>query len=187
MEDLMKLRKFYELKKVYRQNSVENRKESSAEHTWSCLILADYFLSITKINLDRLRVYELLMYHDVVEIYAGDTPIHKKQLKKSQKERELNALNKLKDEIPTQLKTKFTRLVNEYEENRTKEAKFAKAIDKFDAEIHELDYKKDWKGWTEQFLRELVEEYFTEFPEVKQAFEQVVDYANKNGYFNQRR
>jgi len=34
MEELMKIRKFYELKKVYRQNSVGRRKESSAEHTY---------------------------------------------------------------------------------------------------------------------------------------------------------
>jgi len=184
MEELMKIRKFYELKKVYRQNSVGRRKESSAEHTWSCLILADYFLNINKIKLDRLKVYELLMYHDVVEIYAGDTPIHKKEQKKSQKQRELDSLNKLKEEIPTQLKTKFINLVNEYEKNETNEAKFAKAIDKLDAEIHELDYKKDWKGWTENLLRELVQDYFTEFPELNQAFEAMIKYVKEKGYFS---
>ncbi len=183
----MKLRKFYELKKVYRQNSVGKRKESSAEHTWSCLILADYFLSIMKTKIDRLKVYELLMYHDVVEIYAGDTPIHKKEQKKSQKQRELDSLNRLKHEVPKILKTKFIDLVNEYEENKTKEAKFAKAIDKLDAQMHELDYKKDWKGWTEKLLRELIQYHFTEFPELNKGFEGLITYAKENGYFNQRR
>jgi len=187
MEEIIKLRKLYGLKKVYRANSVENRKESAAEHSWSCLILADYFLSITDVKLNRLKVYELLMYHDVVEIEAGDTPIHKEQERKDQKERELKALNKLKNEIPKKLKAKFLNLVNEFEENKTKEAKFAQAIDKLDAEIHELDYKKDWKGWTEKFLRNEKEKYFEEFPKLKQAFEKILNYLNENNYFNQRK
>lgn len=185
MEEIIKLRKLYGLKKVYRANSVENRKESSAEHSWSCLILADYLLNITNIKLDRLKVYELLMYHDVVEIEAGDTPMHKHEERKNQKEREQKALNKLKNEVPKELKTKFVNLVNEYEENKTMEAKFAQAIDKLDAQIHELDYKKDWKGWTEKFLRDEKEKYFREFPKIKQAFEKITDYAKKSGYFDQ--
>jgi len=185
MEEITKLRKLYGLKKVYRSNSVENRKESSAEHSWSCLILADYFLNITELKLNRLKVYELLMYHDVVEIEAGDTPLHKEQERKDQKERELKALNKLKNEIPKELKAKFVNLVNEFEENNTKEAKFAQAIDKLDAEIHELDYKEDWKNWTEEFLKEEKEKYFKEFPKIKQAFEKITNYLKENGYFDQ--
>ncbi len=185
MQEITKLRKLYGLKKVYRENSIGNRKESSAEHSWSCLILADYFLNITDIKLNRLKVYELLMYHDVVEIECGDTPMHKTKERENQKEREQKALNKLKNEIPKQLKAKFVNLFNEFEENKTKEAKFAWAIDKLDAEIHELDYKKDWKGWTQEFLRKEKEKYFKEFPEIKQAFEKITDYARENGYFDQ--
>ena len=185
MEEITKLRKLYGLKKVYRANSVEKRKESSAEHSWSCLILADYFLNITDIKLDRLKVYELLMYHDVVEIEAGDTPLHKIEERKDQKEKELKALNKLKHEIPKELKAKFVKLVNEFEENKTKEAKFAQAIDKLDAEIHELDYKEDWKGWTEEFLRKEKEIYFKEFPKIREAFEKITNYLKENGYFDQ--
>ncbi len=184
MEEIIKLRKLYGLKKVYRTNSVEDRKESSAEHSWSCLILADYFLNITDIKLDRLKVYELLMYHDVVEIEAGDAPLHPNKKRKNQKEKEQKALKKLEDKIPKELRTKFVKLFNEFEENKTKEAKFAQAIDKLDAEIHELDYKKDWKGWTEEFLRDKKEKYFEEFPKLKEAFEKIINYARENNYFD---
>ena len=44
MEEIHKLRKIYALKDVARDAQVGNRKESSAEHTWSTLMLADYFL-----------------------------------------------------------------------------------------------------------------------------------------------
>jgi hypothetical protein len=43
MENINKLRKFYQLKHVERTAPVGERKESSAEHSWSALILADYF------------------------------------------------------------------------------------------------------------------------------------------------
>ncbi|MCC7574778.1 HD domain-containing protein [Candidatus Woesearchaeota archaeon] len=149
MEDIHKFRIFNKLKTVYRFNSVEDRKESTAEHSWSCLILADFFLSRNNFNLDRLKVYELLMYHDVVEIEAGDSPLHPeiKRLDKSEKEKK--AMKLLHTELPTPLNNKFLKLFTEYEEQKTLESKFAKAIDALDAEIHELDYKQDWKGWSE--------------------------------------
>src|SRR3989338_9823875 len=126
MEDLQKLRKLYHLNNVERANTVKDRKESSAEHSWSCLILADYFLTkMQNHHLDRLKVYEMLMYHDVVEIEAGDIPIHHTERRKNKKENEKKALAKLKEQIPVELKNKFVSLFEEFEEEQTEEAKFA--------------------------------------------------------------
>ena len=91
----------------------------------------------------------------------------------------------LKDNIPEVLSSKFVSLFNEYEERKTLEARFAKAIDALDAEIHELDYKEDWAGWTEEFLRSKKEKYLEEFPEMKEVFEKTVSFCKENGYFNQ--
>lgn len=188
MSDLMKIRKLYQLKNVNRLNSVQNRKESSAEHSWSCLILADYFLTILEKNgkqkIDRLKVYELLMYHDVVEIEAGDSGIVPGE-DMSKNENELIAMKKLKEKIPKTLSKKYNDLFSEFEEGKTIESRFAKAIDKFDAIIHVLDYKKEWIVWTEKLLRKSKEKYFVEFPEIKNAFEEIVVYVNRNGYFEQ--
>jgi len=96
MTDLKKLRKFYELKNIQRTNSVGNRKESPAEHSWSSLILADYFLTRSNMKLDRLKVYELLMYHDVVEIECGDICISKEKERENKKENEKQAAIRLK-------------------------------------------------------------------------------------------
>lgn len=84
MKDLNPVRYFYKLKSVNRHNSQGSRKESSAEHAWSCLILADYFMEKVKQKLDRVKVYEMLLYHDVVEIKTGDVNIideHKRKNK----------------------------------------------------------------------------------------------------------
>ena len=185
METIHKLRKFYQLKHVERAGLVGERKESSAEHTWSALILADYFLSIMDNSLDRLKVYELLMYHDVVEIETGDIPVHHIEKRVNKKEEEKAAAHILKEHIPPALKDKFIKLFEEFEDGETPEAKFAKAIDSLDALIHFLDYKEAWKGWTEEMVREFHGKKIIHFPETKEAFEKMLEYCRENGFFNQ--
>jgi Zn-dependent M32 family carboxypeptidase len=98
---LSQLRKFYELKNVERTARVGQRRESPAEHTWSALILADYVLSMMKNStLNRLKVYELLLYHDVVEIEAGDVNLLDEQNRKHKAEREKEAAHILKKHLP---------------------------------------------------------------------------------------
>ncbi len=183
MDELQRLRKFYELKRVERANSVGGRKESSAEHSWSCLILADYFMSEMDLKLDRLKVYELLMYHDLVEIEAGDVCISKEELRRDKKEKETKALHCLKDKIPASLKKKLVDLFEEFEGEKTVESRFAKAIDTLDGTIHQLDNKGDWKGWTEDFLRKKKEHLFQEFPPLKEIFEEAIVYAKQEKFF----
>ncbi len=186
METIHKLRKFYELKNVERVGPVGKRKESPAEHTWSALILADYFLSIMKVKLDRLKVYELLMYHDVVEIEVGDVCVSKVEERKDKKEKEKIAADNLRNQFPKHLGNKFFDLFIEFEDQKTKEARFAKAIDSLDAEIHFLDYKKYWKGWTPEMVRKVKKwENVKEFPELEEAYEKVLKFAEEEGYFSQ--
>ena len=186
METINKLRKFYKLKEVERTAPVGKRKESSAEHSWSTLILADYFMSTMKVKLNRAKVYELLMYHDVVEIETGDVDVIKVEERKNKKKIEMKAMEKLKEDFPKAIKHKVWNLFVEFEEEKTMEAKFAKAIDALDAEIHFLDYKKYWKGWTPEMVRELKPwENVKEFPELEEAYEKVLDFAKKEGYFDQ--
>ncbi|MBI2665951.1 HD domain-containing protein [Candidatus Woesearchaeota archaeon] len=183
-DQLQKLRKIYSLKNVERSTSVSNRKESSAEHSWSCLILADYFLSKNQLNLNRLKVYELLMYHDLIEIETGDVCISNVKERNSRESEENKARPILAKKLPPSLSEKFSSLFLEFQEQKTVEARFAKAIDKLDATLHELDHKKDWSGWTEQFLRETKEKYMSEFPEVKDTFETILNFARKKKYFD---
>lgn len=174
MKEINKFRTIYELKKVYRENSVEKRKESSAEHSWSCLILADYFMSKHDMKLDRLKVYELLMYHDLLEIETGDVPLNPENNRiEKNEEKEIKILE---NKLPYPINLKFIDLYKEYKERKTKEARFSKAIDVLDAQIHELDYKEDWKGWTREFLVEQKIKYVKEFSPLEEAFNEVVKY-----------
>jgi putative hydrolase of HD superfamily len=185
IEEVQKLKILNKLKSVYRATSVDSRKESSAEHTWSTLMLADYYLSIGSEKLDTLRVYELLMYHDVVEILAGDTPLHPNNEIEDQSAKEWIAAEKLRGELPYSLQNKFWQLFTEFEEKRTLESQFAQAIDTLDAILQELDYKEDWVGWSKEFLVSRKERHFKEFPELLKEFHQIIEYMVDEGYFNQ--
>jgi putative hydrolases of HD superfamily len=90
MSDIQKLREIYKLKQVYRLNSVGNRKESSAEHTWSCLMLAEFFLEQHS-KLNKSKVFELILFHDLVEIEAGDTQLAPGVSREDKIEKEKNA------------------------------------------------------------------------------------------------
>lgn len=181
--NLKKIRKYYELKSVERMSSQKDRKENSAEHTWSCLILADLYINSITEPIDKLKVFELLLYHDVVEIEAGDTPntpFHKRDEKE---EKEHIAAKILKEQL--EQGERFYELFLEYEYQESIESQFAKAVDNLDAMIHELDYKSDWKGWSEEFLRSRKEKYFTRFPKLKELFDELLTYLNDNNYLSQ--
>ena len=65
------------LKSVMRQSPLidRTRRESSAEHSWHLAMFA-LVLSEHAKDVDALHVAKLLLLHDIVEIDAGDAPIH---------------------------------------------------------------------------------------------------------------
>lgn len=193
--DLNKLRNIYLLKSINRSTSVGERMENPAEHSWSAMVLAEFFLQkqekadASKIDapkIDRLRVLELLLFHDLVEIETGDICITKQGKKADKEEAEKIAMDFLAQKLPQSIATLYKERFIEYLERKTIESRFAQAIDSFDAELHEMDYKKDWKGWTEEFLRGKKKKYFEEFPFVDAAFEETTRFARENGYFVQK-
>ncbi len=148
-------------------------------------MLADYFLEKYGYDLDRQRVYELILYHDLVEIYAGDVDLlhQTEEVKNSKQEEEEKAAEKLREKLPSEISDKFYELFEEFEKKETKEAMFAKAVDALDAEIHELDYPEDWKEWSAEFLDGKKRKYFKEFPELEEEFDKILCYLKENDYF----
>tara|TARA_Y100000310_G_scaffold78020_1_gene74630 strand:- start:34775 stop:35332 length:558 start_codon:yes stop_codon:yes gene_type:complete len=184
METINKLRKLYQLKHVERVGPVGKRQESPAEHTWSALILADYFLNIMNDpTLNRLKIYELIMYHDVVEIECGDVAVDDYEGRKNKVEQEKAAAHLIKEHLPKALGQKFHDLFEEFEAKETPEAKFAKAIDSFDALMHFLDYKSYWGTWSEEKLRRIFG-HLKDVPVVNEAFEKIVEYVKKEEYLS---
>lgn len=197
LKELLKVCELYKLKEVSRNNSnfyfcpranIEyRRKETTAEHVYSCLKLADYFLSTKDFSdLDRLKVYELLMYHDDIEIDTEDVCISNRERRKTKDEEERLALPGLAARYPDVLKEKLIEMDTEFREYQTAESKFAHVIDKLDAFMHELKYPKDWgpRGFVEETVREWYGPPFSQFPAFARIFEELIKYLEGNGYFN---
>ncbi|MBT3297635.1 HD domain-containing protein [archaeon] len=187
MEEIFKIKRLYELKEVERKGEINGRHETSAEHTYSCLILAKYFLDKIKQPIDHLKVMNMLLFHDVIEIESGDTfnLEHNDENSKEQELKEKESLKKLKNQIPLNMSKYFEKLFFEFEEMKTIESRFCKAIDKLDPVFHNLYGKKIWQknGFNEKILRNNKEKYFKEFPEIMGIFEQILDYAKENKYW----
>ena len=194
MNEFEKFVKLFRFKEVERAGIVKTktklkklgkktvRKESSAEHSLMCLILADYFLQ-DYLDIDRVKVKELLTYHDLIELENGDVFSLKDN---TQEKDEKKSFEKLIKKIPKKLKPKYKELFEEFQKQETKESRFAKAIDKLEPIIHFIDYKKIWKenGFTsEKILRKYKEKHFKEFKTIHDFFNQIIEYLNKNKYF----
>lgn len=184
LDVIQRFRVVNRLKSVYRLNSVGDRKESSAEHSWSALLLADLLLEHVHPPLDRLKVFELLLYHDVVEIEADDVPLAPGVDRSKKQELEFAAIKTLQSLLPDFTAKRLKSLFDEYELLSSAEARFAKAVDALDALIHEMDYKVDWKGWSREFLVEKKAVYFKEFPKIESLFFALLDYLQQEGYFD---
>lgn len=139
------LHKSEKLKTLLRHSWLSNgRQESVAEHTWRIALMAilikDYLK--TKVNLEK--VLTMIIVHDLPEIYAGDHHAWKGKLK-NKVALEKKGLTKLLKTLPSKQKTRIFKLWLEYENKKTPEAKFAKALDKLETiDQHNLADLKTW-------------------------------------------
>ena len=58
---IIALTELEKLKYVERGTNVKGRKESTAEHSWSCLLIADILIDYVEDPLNRLKVNEYLI------------------------------------------------------------------------------------------------------------------------------
>ncbi|NTW89656.1 MAG: HD domain-containing protein [Candidatus Moranbacteria bacterium] len=183
MDDIEKILVMYRLKQVDRAIDVLDRKESSAEHSWSCMILADYFLTTLNPELNRTRIMDLLLYHDLVEVESGDTFIYDQEGQRTKKQREAEGFEMLRKNIPRAIAGKYADLHDEYEKRESPEARFAHAIDKLDPIIHSLHNTRSWERWnlSEENIRQSKEKYLMFSDDFTRIFEELIDYLKTNG------
>ena len=123
------------------------RLENDAEHEWHMAVMALLLAVYSNEDVDKLKVVSILLIHDLVEIYAGDTFAYDEDGKKSQRERELAAADKLFSQLPEDLGKKFRSLWDEFEAWETPESKFAHTMDNFQPLM--LQSATHGKAWRE--------------------------------------
>jgi putative hydrolase of HD superfamily len=80
---------------------------------------------------DAARVIQMLLIHDIVEVDAGDHPLHLSASRTSQAELEIAAAQRLFGLLPELQHAELLALWREFESGESDDAKFAKALDRF--------------------------------------------------------
>jgi putative hydrolase of HD superfamily len=105
------------------------RKENDAEHGWHLAVMTMLLAEYANEPIDVSRTVSMVIMHDVIEIYAGDTYAYDTVANESKRERELEAADKIFSILPDDQKEYFRGLWDEFEEKVTPEAKFANTMD----------------------------------------------------------
>ncbi|MEE1008703.1 MAG: HD domain-containing protein [Agathobacter sp.] len=118
-------------KEIVRQTFLADgsRKENDAEHAWHMAIMTILLSEYANEEIDVLKTITMLLIHDIVEIDAGDTYAYDEEGKKTQREREEKAAERIFGLLPEEKGEYFRNLWEEFEEYKTPEAKFAHTMD----------------------------------------------------------
>lgn len=122
------------LKQILRQTLVsggEGRRENDAEHSWHLALMALLLREHAAEPVDLLRVVEMLLVHDLVEIDAGDTFVYDEAAHADKAEREARAAARIFGLLPADQGARVGALWEEFEGRQTPEARFAAALDRY--------------------------------------------------------
>ncbi len=136
------------LKEVLRQTVLINsrRAENSAEHSWHFALMVVTLAEHSNHRpLDVLRILKMVLIHDLVEIDAGDTFAYDTQKMADQHEREARAATRIFGLLPPDQAAEFRALWDEFEEQKTPEARFAHACDRFQPML--LNCRTEGHSW----------------------------------------
>jgi putative hydrolase of HD superfamily len=120
----------YILRKTKLFNS--NRNENDAEHSWHLSVMAIVLAGHANFKVDLLKVIKMLLIHDIVEIDAGDTFIYDTQKNHENTAQEREAARRIFGILPEHQAEELIAIWEEFEEQQTNEAKFARAMDRLE-------------------------------------------------------
>ncbi len=124
-----------------------SRRENSGEHSWHialyAMVLAEH--AVKPVNISR--VIQMLLIHDLVEIDAGDNPIHGDHDPLEQERIEQLAADRIFGLLPADQRDAFRAIWEEFEAAETDDAIFAKSVDRVQPVISNLE--TDGGTWPE--------------------------------------
>lgn len=129
------------LKSVLRASRLmdDSRFENSAEHSWHVMLYALILADQAGPDVSIDRVLKMLLLHDIVEIDAGDHPIHGDVDHEAQAVAEQAAADRLFGLLPADQRDELRSLWEEFEAARSPDALFAKAVDRMPTPIANLE------------------------------------------------
>ena len=136
-KQILFLKEIDRMKSVLRQNHVieEGRREDDAGHSWHAAVMAMTLAPYAKPQVQADRAIRMLLIHDLVEIYAGDTPCFDSDVVATQAAREQTAADKVAARA----------LWEEFDRAETDDAQFAAAVDRLQPLL--LNYFTNGASW----------------------------------------
>ena len=136
-------------KNIFRQTYLADgmRKENDAEHAWHMALFVMVLSEYANEDIDVLKTMKIVLIHDLIEIYAGDTYAYDSKGNESKRGRELEAADRLFSILPKDQAEEFRALWDEFEENITPEARFANTMDKIQPLM--LNNASEGRSWEE--------------------------------------
>ncbi len=174
------------LKDIFRQSLIPSgRHENDAEHSWSLCMYAIVLSEYADEGTDMLKCLKMLLIHDIVEIYAGDTFLYDAKANEDKAARESKAADKIFSMLNEQGE-ELRCLWEEFDKNQSKEARFANIMDRFQPVI--LNYMAEGKPWKEhgvkksQVLKMGEEKVLKAAPPIKDYYIDLLNKSVQNGY-----
>jgi 5'-deoxynucleotidase YfbR-like HD superfamily hydrolase len=136
------------LKSVFRKTRPvgSNRYENSAEHSWQVCVLALILQGYSRMPINIQRVVEMLLVHDIPEIYAGDRLVYlAKDVEQLEAEKE--SAERIFGLLPPHLAKLCLSRWAEYEARKSDEAVFAYAVDRLMPVLQNIHNSHN--AWTE--------------------------------------
>lgn len=160
MDEQERLRKQFEFileidkeKFIGRQTYLSDgkRKENDAEHAWHMAIMVYLLAEYSNAQIDVLHTIIMLLIHDLVEIDAGDTYAYDESGKQTQRERELQAADRIFGLLPEDQGKELRAIWEEFEARETPEARFARTMDNLQPMM--LNASTDGISWIEHAVK----------------------------------
>lgn len=167
------------MKSVYRMTKVigQDRRENDAEHSWHVAINSLILRPHSKIDVDVNRVIKMMLVHDIVEIYAGDTFAYDIKANEGKKDRELSAMEIIKSQLSDSMGSLVEGLWLEFEAKETNESKYANAMDRLQPIMSNI---QDGEGGTWFENKVSYQQVLDRIAPIKDFNDEIYDYVIQN-------
>jgi len=191
LSEVAKLQYLTGLKNTIRCNlerAEDDLSESVAEHVYALFVMAEYFLRLEESaeNLDKTKVYEHILFHDIDELELGDVPTNLKT--EQDREDARKALPRTIEKSPGILQETITALDREYSKQELPETRFVKALDKIESVIHFYQNNQkplfDSLKFTESDLLRTKLEYVQNYPIIHRFFLVILEQYRIEDFFH---
>ena len=115
-----------------------SRRENDAEHSWHLGVMAFILEEYAKEPFCMERVLKMVLIHDLVEVYAGDTFAFDREANLQKEEKEKAAAEKLFSILPADQGKELREIWEEFDAMNTPDSRYAAALDRLQPFIHNL-------------------------------------------------